>query len=237
MTAIKICGITNREDACLAAASGADAIGFIFHPPSPRYVTPEIVKGIIEELPYATITVGVFVNLDVMEIKKIMNLCNLDMVQLHGAESPDFCRQFPRSQVIKAIALRSEDDLAQLRHYAVKAMLVDAYDPERHGGTGQRADWALAAKVKDHHPLILAGGLSLANIREAIKAVSPDAVDINSGVESAPGRKDHAKVKEIIELVHSLRVHRTTIFNRSNASSRAGGRGKVPLCLTKTSHH
>ncbi len=226
MTAIKICGITTIEDACCAAAGGADAIGFIFHPPSPRYVTPETVKKIIAELPYAVITVGVFVNLDVAEVKRIMALCGLDMVQLHGAESPAFCRQFPSSQVIKSLALRSEDDLAQLRHYAVKAMLVDAFDPQRHGGTGEQADWSLAAKVKEHHPLILAGGLSLENIREAIKAVSPDAVDINSGVESVPGRKDHAKVKEIIELVHSLRVHRTTIFNRNYTPSPASGRGK-----------
>jgi len=225
MTAIKICGITNIEDACCAAASGADAIGFIFHPPSPRYVTPGTVKKIIAELPYAVITVGVFVNLDCTEVKRIMTLCGLDMVQLHGAESPAFCRQFPSAQVIKAIALRKEADLAHVREYPIKAMLVDAFDPQRHGGTGEKADWALAAKVKKLHPLILAGGLSLANIREAIKAVSPDAVDINSGVEIAPGRKDHAQVKEIIELVHSLRVHRTTIFNRSKAPSAAGGRG------------
>jgi phosphoribosylanthranilate isomerase len=218
MTAIKICGITNQEDACFAAASGADAIGFIFHPRSPRYVAPETVKKIIEQLPEAIITVGVFVNLDVAEVKRIMDLCGLDMLQLHGAESPEYCSQFPRSQVIKSIALRSKDNLAQLRHYAVKAMLVDAYDPARHGGTGERADWVLAAKVKATHPLILAGGLSMANIQEAIEQVSPDAVDINSGVERAPGRKDHAKVKEIIELVHSLRVHRTTIFSRNKVS-------------------
>lgn len=214
MTAIKICGITNIEDACFAAASEADAIGFIFHPPSPRYVTPEIVKGIIKELPDAITTVGVFVNMDSEEVKRIMTLCSLDMVQLHGAESPAFCSQFPSAQVIKALALRGEDDLAPLSQYPVKAMLVDAYDPERHGGTGEKADWALAAKVKEHHPLILAGGLSLTNIREAIKAVAPGAVDINSGVEIAPGHKDHIKVKEIIELVHSLGVHRTTIFSK-----------------------
>jgi phosphoribosylanthranilate isomerase len=215
VTAIKICGITNIEDACFAAASGADAIGFIFHPPSPRYVTPETVKKIIEELPHHIITVGVFVNMDSQEVKRIMTLCSLDMVQLHGAESPAFCSQFPRSRVIKALALRGEDDLAPLHEYPVKAMLVDAFDPQRHGGTGERADWALAAKVKEHHPLILAGGLSLANIQEAIKAIAPDAVDINSGVESAPGHKDHIKVKEIIELVHSLGVRRTTIFSRN----------------------
>jgi len=218
VTAIKICGITNKEDAFFAAACGADAIGFIFHPPSPRYVTPEIVKGIIEELLHPIITVGVFVNMASEEVKRIMELCGLDMLQLHGAESPAFCSQFPRSQVIKAIALRKEADLAQLRDYPVKAVLVDAYDAQRHGGTGAKADWAIAAKAKKYHPLILAGGLSLANIQEAITSVSPDAVDINSGVESAPGRKDHAKVKEIIELVHSLRVHRTTIFHKNKVS-------------------
>ena len=100
MTAIKICGITTIEDACFAAGCGADAIGFVFHAPSPRYVTPEIVKGIIEGLSHPIITVGVFVNLDALEVKKIMSLCRLDMIQLYGAESPDFCAQFPRSQVI-----------------------------------------------------------------------------------------------------------------------------------------
>jgi phosphoribosylanthranilate isomerase len=218
MTAIKICGITNIEDACLAAESGADAIGFIFHPPSPRYVTPETVKKIVEELPHPIITVGVFVDLDCTEVRRIMTSCSLDMVQLHGRESPAFCRQFPSAQVIKAIALRKEADLAHMREYPVKAMLVDAFDPQRPGGTGAKADWTLAAKVKTTHPLILAGGLSMANIQEAIACVSPDAVDINSGVESAPGRKDHARVKEIIELVHSLRVHRTTIFNKNKVS-------------------
>ena len=226
MTEIKICGITTIEDACFAAACKADAIGFIFHPHSPRYVAPEMVKKIIKELPDAITTVGVFVNMASEEVKRIMTLCGLDMVQLHGTESPAFCREFSRSQVIKAIALRSEDDLAQLRHYAIKAILVDAFDPQRPGGTGEKADWTLAAKVKAIHPLILAGGLSLVNIQEAIELVSPDAVDINSGVESTPGHKDHIKVREIIELVHSLRVHRTTIFNRSNAPSPASGRGK-----------
>ena len=216
MTVLKIFGITNLEDACLAAASGVDAIGFIFHPPSPRYVAPAIVKKIIEELPRPVITVGVFVNQDVQEAKRIMSFCCLDMVQLHGTEPPAYCSQFPRSQVIKAVALRTEADLAQLNQYPVKAVLVDAFDPQRHGGTGKKTDWALAARVKQELPLILAGGLSLANIREAITSVSPDAVDINTGVESAPGRKDHGKVKEIIELVHSLGKNTKTIFETSD---------------------
>jgi phosphoribosylanthranilate isomerase len=212
MTQIKICGITNSKDASLVAGCKADAIGFIFHPQSPRYVAPEIVKGIIKGLPEGITTVGVFVNLDVKEVKKTVAFCGLDMVQLHGAESIDFCSRFPRSQVIKAFALRKEDDLAQLREYPVKAILIDAYDPARHGGTGEQADWGMAARVKEHHPLILAGGLSLDTIQQAIERCSPQAVDVNSGVEIAPGQKDRAKVKEIIELVHSLGQDGATIF-------------------------
>jgi phosphoribosylanthranilate isomerase len=228
VTEIKICGITNREDAACAAACGADAVGFIFHPQSLRYVTPEIAQKIIKDLPESIAKVGVCVNLDQEEINQIVAFCGLDMVQLHGAESPAFCRQFPRSRVIKAFALRGEDDLKGLRAYPVAAILVDAYDPARYGGIGERADWDLAAKVKDTHPLILAGGLSRANIREAIELVSPDAVDINSGVERAPGQKDHTKVKAIIELVHSLRVHKTTIFNRGYAPVSSRGDEESP---------
>lgn len=214
MTQIKICGITNREDANCVAQCGADAVGFIFHPRSPRYVTPETVKKIIEELPDGITTIGVFVNHDVVEVKETVAFCGLDMVQLHGAESPAFCSQFPRSEVIKACAPQTEGDLEQLREYPVRAILVDAYDPVRHGGTGGKSDWALAAKVKEQHPLILAGGLSMANIQEAIERCSPHAVDINSGVETSPGRKNHQKIKEIIELVHQLGGEDAGIFGR-----------------------
>ncbi|OGP55529.1 MAG: hypothetical protein A2Y65_00760 [Deltaproteobacteria bacterium RBG_13_52_11] len=214
MTQIKICGITNIEDADCAVACGADAIGFIFHPKSPRHVAAEIAKKIIKELPDGITKVGVFVNLELQEVKETIAFCGLDMVQLHGAESPAYCRQFPRSQVIKAISPRTVDDLAKVREFPVKAILVDAYDPARRGGTGKRADWGLAAKVKEQHPLILAGGLSMANIQEAIERCSPHAVDVNSGVERAPGQKDHAKVKEIIELVHCLGENNARIFGR-----------------------
>lgn len=214
MTQIKICGITNIEDASFISECGADAVGFIFHPPSPRYVTPETVKKIIQRLPDGITTIGVFVNYDALEVKETVAFCGLDMVQLHGAESPAFCSQFPRSQVIKACALQTEDDLARLSEYPVKAILVDAYDPVRHGGTGGKSDWALAAKVKEQHPLILAGGLSLANVGEAIERCSPHAVDINSGVETSPGRKDHQKIKEIIDLVHQLGGEDAGIFGR-----------------------
>lgn len=214
---IKICGITNREDAAYAAACGADAIGFIFHPKSPRYVAPEIAQKIIKDLPDDITKVGVFVNLDPLEIKEIVALCGLDMVQFHGDESPLCCSQFPRARVIKAFAPRTVDDLARLRGFPAKAILVDAYDPVRHGGTGEKADWGLAAMVKEQHPLlILAGGLSLINIQDAINLVSPHAVDINSGAEISPGRKDHTKIKAIIELVRRLEKDNAQIFGRSN---------------------
>jgi phosphoribosylanthranilate isomerase len=211
VTQIKICGITNREDAAFVAQCGADAVGFIFHPQSPRYVAPETVKQIIMDLPDDITKVGVFVNLNTLQVKDIAAFCSLDMVQLHGDESPAYCKGFPRSQVIKACALKEEADVEHLRAYPVRAILVDAYDPVRHGGTGERADWTLAAKVKEQH---LAGGLSLANIQEAIDLVSPHAVDINSGVEGSPGRKDHQKVKKIIELVRELGGEDTGIFGR-----------------------
>jgi phosphoribosylanthranilate isomerase len=211
---IKICGITNMEDASFVTRCGADAIGFIFYAKSPRHVTPERVKEIIAKIPTEITKVGVFVNHDVAEVNETIDFCGLDLVQLHGDESPVYCGQFPQSQVIKTFAPRTEDDLAKVKEYPVKAILVDAHDPVRYGGTGEQADWSLAAKVKAMHPLILAGGLSMANIKEAIEQASPHAVDINSGVEIAPGKKDHQKVKAIIDLVHQLGGKEAGIFSK-----------------------
>lgn len=212
MTEIKICGITNLEDAFLAAECGADALGFIFYLRSPRYVAPERAKKILEKLPDRIAKVGVFVNQELQEVKKTVEFSGLDLVQLHGDESPEYCRQFPSSLLIKAFSPRRESDLRRLRHYPVGAILVDTYDPMCYGGTGKRSNWRLAVKVKETHSLILAGGLNLGNIREAIEIVSPDAVDINSGVESSPGRKDHEKVRAIIEIVRSKGGQETEVF-------------------------
>jgi phosphoribosylanthranilate isomerase len=211
---IKICGITNMEDASYVASCGAEAIGFIFYPKSPRYVAPETVKKIIEAIPQEITKVGVFVNHDVAEVKETIDFCGLDLIQLHGDESPAYCSQFPQSRVIKAFAPRTEDDLVNMRVYPVKAILVDAHDPRRYGGTGEQANWTLAAKVKETHPLILAGGLSMANIKEAVEQTSPHAVDVNSGAEIAPGKKDHQKVRAIIDLVHQLGENSVKIFGR-----------------------
>jgi phosphoribosylanthranilate isomerase len=214
VTEIKICGITNLEDASFVAECGADALGFIFYSRSPRYVTPERVKNILEKLPDRIARVGVFVNQELQEVKKTVEFCGLDLVQLHGNEPPEYCRQFPSSFLIKAFSPRRESDLRRLRNYPVGAILVDTYDPMCHGGTGKRSNWTLAVKVKETHSLILAGGLNLGNVREAIEIVSPHAVDINSGVESSPGRKEYEKVKAIIEIVRTMEGKGKGIFQR-----------------------
>jgi len=201
MIEIKICGITNFGDAFAVAKSGADALGFIFYPKSPRYVSPEEARKIIKNLPGEITRVGVFVNHRAEELKEIIEFCGLNLVQLHGDETPGYCRQLPASIVIKAFSPKTENDLQVLKDYQVKAILVDTHDPKLYGGTGETSNWELASKIKESHPLILSGGLNIDNIIEAIETVHPDAVDINSGVEVSPGKKDHNKVSEIIKIV------------------------------------
>jgi len=201
MTEIKICGITNLEDALCAAACGADAIGFIFHPPSPRYVTPERAREIIAALPGEIFKIGVFVNREASEVERTAELCGLDLLQLHGDESPEYCRRFPPERVIKAVFPRTSEDLRALDAYDVRAFLADFREADLYGGTGKRADWTLAAKIGKTHPLILAGGLCIENIDEALAAVAPGAVDINSGCERAPGIKDHDRMQRIVGMI------------------------------------
>jgi phosphoribosylanthranilate isomerase len=212
MTGIKICGITNLEDASFAVECGADALGFNFYSMSPRHVAPESAREIIEKIPDGITKVGVFVNHDALEVREIVEYCGLDLVQLHGDESSEYCRQFPSSLLIKAFSPREEGDLRKLRSYPVRAILVDAYDPLRYGGTGKRSDWRLAAKVKETHLLIIAGGLNADNIGEAIEIVSPHGVDINSGAESSPGRKDPQKVRKITEIVRRIGGKGSKVF-------------------------
>src|SRR5512138_3169048 len=201
MVQIKICGITNIEDAMAAADAGADALGFVFHPASPRYVTPGRAREIIGSLPPALCTVGVFVNLSAPEVLQIAELCGLDFIQLHGSETREYCRRFPRERLIKALSFRSEDEFAIMADYPVRAFLVDAHDPVRFGGTGKTCDWNVAHKAAARHPLVLAGGLGTKNILAALEAVRPLAVDLSSGVESAPGKKDHEKIRAVIASV------------------------------------
>jgi phosphoribosylanthranilate isomerase len=201
MTQIKICGITNIEDALCAAACGADAVGFIFHEASPRYIAPTRAKGIIVALPRGIATVGVFVNREANDVAQTVEDCGLDLIQLHGDESPGYCRRFPPEQVIKAVFPRAPEELRALNTYDVRAFLADFREADRYGGTGKRADWELAARLGKTHPLILAGGLTEENIAEAIAAVAPQAVDINSGIELAPGVKDQNRMRRIVAII------------------------------------
>jgi phosphoribosylanthranilate isomerase len=200
MVEIKICGITNISDALIAAECGVDALGFIFYPKSQRYVEPEKAKEIIGEVRPEIIRVGVFVNHEVQEVKEIAQFCGLDLIQLHGDESREYCAQFPASSLIKAVSCQTEEEVRELRNFSVRAILMDGRNPGHYGGTGKISDWRLAIVVKEIYPLILAGGLNKKNIRKAIETVKPQAVDINSGVEISPGKKDPNKIREIMKI-------------------------------------
>ncbi|MGZ6210238.1 MAG: phosphoribosylanthranilate isomerase, partial [Syntrophales bacterium] len=214
---IKICGITNMEDAVMAFAYGADALGFIFYEKSPRYVSPEKAMRVIRNLPDDISKVGVFVNHGIHAVREIYDFCGLDMIQLHGDESPAYCRELPPSILIKAISPGNEKDLGIIEQYGVKAIMVDARDSGLYGGTGKRSNWELAAKLKAMRPLVLSGGLNPGNIFTAIRTVSPHAVDVNSGVELSPGKKDPKKVRSIIETVRTTAEKSDTkIFTRKN---------------------
>ncbi len=201
MTEVKICGITSEEDARTAVEAGADALGFIFYPRSPRYLSPDRVREITRGLPGRVCRVGVFVDEDPHEVKRLARFCGLDLIQLHGNESPEYCSLFSPSVLIKGVTLRGESDLHSLGQYPVKAILVDAYDPIQRGGTGKTCDWSLARKAGEKHRIILAGGLNAGNILTALEEVLPGAVDVGSGVEERPGKKAPEKVRRLLALV------------------------------------
>lgn len=195
---IKICGITNKEDALAAAHLGADALGFIFAP-SPRKISAERAREIIKALPPFVKTVGVFVDEDPERVSSIAAMCGLDVLQLHGGESIDYCSSFDR-RVIKAVRLRSRDDLENLSKYVnvVDALLLDTYVPNKLGGTGITFDWKLAVEARRYGRIILAGGLNPENVAAAISIVKPYAVDASSGLEQSPGAKDHEKMAQFM---------------------------------------
>jgi phosphoribosylanthranilate isomerase len=198
MVHVKICGITSLEDAQAAADAGADAIGFVFYPPSRRYVTPEQAGRIIQTLPPFVTTVGLFVDVALDTVNDLAARCGLDRIQLHGRETPEFCRQVTRP-VIKAIRIKNAESLNPMPDYNVSAYLLDAYvEGALPGGTGASFSWELAAQAKPYGPVILAGGLTPENIEVAIAQSHPYGVDVSTGVERAPGIKDHQKVRQFI---------------------------------------
>lgn len=198
MVKVKICGITNLDDALTAVEAGADALGFVFYDKSPRCIAPEKAAAIISALPPFVVTVGLFVNADVDFINTTAHTCLLDKVQLHGDESAEFCALVTRP-VVKVFRVRGEACLESMKDYRVSAYLLDAYSPDAYGGTGLTFNWEIAKKAKQFGPIILAGGLTPDNVRQAVDTVGPYAVDVSSGVEAAPGRKDPVKVREFIQ--------------------------------------
>ncbi len=203
LTRIKICGITNRGDALFAVDAGADALGFVFYEKSPRYVIPETVRQIISDLPPFVTTVGLFVNAAPETILQTMRTAGLNVIQLHGDETPEDCCLEPY-QVIKAVRVKDADSLVGIDNYPVSALLLDAWSDQQYGGTGESFDWQLAKAMTGRLPLILAGGLNPDNIVQAIETVNPYAVDVSSGVEERPGHKDHNKVREFIQQVRQI---------------------------------
>jgi phosphoribosylanthranilate isomerase len=207
---VKICGITDYDDALIAVELGADALGFIFAD-SPRQITPQTARDIIRTIPPFVKTVGVFVDEGPAAIREAVHYCGLDLVQLHGNESPDLCYELmPYS--IKAFRIKNEASLRTIRKYhgKVKALLLDTYSKDSAGGTGKTFDWQLAVKIKNLGiPIILAGGLGPANIVDAIRTVQPYAVDVNSGIEERPGKKSHTLMKDLMEIVKRFNDVRT----------------------------
>lgn len=205
MPEVKICGITKIEDALAAAELGADATGFVFYRKSPRYVKPETARHIIGALPGTFASVGVFVNEDAHIVADTMEYCGLTMVQLHGDEPPEYARLFPLSTVIKAFSPSSKEDLDAALHYPCRAILIDTRLPGQYGGTGRQADWGLAARLSRERPIMIAGGLSAENVEASIRATSPCAIDVCSGIEAAPGVKDIDKMKIFIKAVRAVK--------------------------------
>ena len=202
---VKICGITEIEDALWAVKSGVDALGFIFAS-SPRRISMKQARRIINAIPPFIKTVGVFVNEDAAAIREHINYCGLDLVQLHGDEPPEFCRALmPRA--IKAFRIRDASSLQTCAGYQanVRALLLDAYAKDKVGGTGQTFDWQLAVQIKQTGiPVILSGGLGPSNIEEAIRVVRPYAVDVNSGVEKRPGKKNHELMRQLMDKIRRV---------------------------------
>jgi len=203
MVRIKICGITNIEDALLVNVLGADALGFVFAD-SPRKIDVEAAEEISSALSSSISRVGVFVNEKAETVKTIASRCRLDVLQFHGSESPAYCASFSQ-KVVKAFRVKDFCDLNNMSNYDVDAFLLDAFVEGKLGGTGKIFNWEIAKKAKDFgKPIILSGGLNPENVVEAVNFVQPYAVDVSSGVEERPGKKDPEKVREFIDKVKSI---------------------------------
>lgn len=204
MVKVKICGITNLEDALAAVEEGADALGFIFYPKSPRYISFQKAGEIVSSLPPFVSTVGVFVNEAEETIRQAAGEAFLSLIQLHGEESPEFCKNLGL-RVIKAIRLSRTEDLNRVKTYSVQGILFDSYHEDQYGGSGKSFNLDLLRGFSAEMPVIVSGGLTPENIREVLHQVSPYAVDVSSGVENSPGKKNREKMKRFIQNAKGFR--------------------------------
>lgn len=202
MVRVKICGITNIDDALKAAFYGAWAVGFVFSKKSPRYVSPSKARKIIEALPPFVTPVGVFVDLSDRAVRDICRFARINAVQFHGDEKPEYCGRFIDYKVIKAFRIADEFPEELIKKYRSNAYLFDTYASGTEGGTGRTFDWNLLKEKKIDKPVILSGGLNPQNVREAVEAVQPFAVDVSSGVERAPGLKDPRLIRAFFDALH-----------------------------------
>ena len=202
MVKVKICGITNLYDALRISELRPDALGFVFYKKSPRYITPNKAKEIIRKIPSSVQKVGVFVNEKEDNIIHIAKDLKLDILQLHGKESPQFCKRFKNYKVIKAFRIEDKKSLKDLRLYTVWGFLFDSYEKNLFGGTGEKFNWEIIKSLKlKKRNIFLSGGLNAKNIKSAIGFIKPNWVDVSSSVEIRPGKKDYKKVKDFIEAV------------------------------------
>jgi phosphoribosylanthranilate isomerase len=200
---VKVCGITRVEDAVLASELGASAVGFIFWPGSPRYVTPARAREITTSLNGRVKCVGVFVNETAERIEQVADTARIDAIQLHGSESPDLVRQLAGARdVIKAVAIPDGESVDVSAFADEVLILLDAHDAARHGGTGRTIDWDIARRMSASRRTILSGGLNPDNVNRAVAAVTPYGVDVSSGVESSPGMKDPVRLKNFFEALN-----------------------------------
>jgi len=201
---VKICGLTNYEDAAAAVDMGADLLGFNFYPESPRYIVSEKVEEIVSKLPAFVTTVGVFVNASVEQIREAIRTCKLDWVQLHGDESPEFCQSLATDNVktMKALRIRERADIDKADYYFTDAILLDAFHPQKYGGTGLTFDWNIIGHIGKR--VFLAGGINPDNAAEAVK-LGVYGIDVCSGIEAEPGKKDHNKMKRLFDNIRHLR--------------------------------
>jgi len=201
---VKICGITNYADAAAAMDMGADLLGFNFYPPSPRYLAAEAAAAIIGKLPALVDTAGVFVNASFDEIRRTIDLCQLNWVQLHGDETPEFCRSLNSVGIktMKALRVKDESDIENAEDYFTDAILLDAFDPEKYGGTGLTFNWNIVGHIGKR--VFLAGGINPDNAADAVK-LGVYGIDVCSGIEAEPGKKDHEKMKRLFDNIRHLR--------------------------------